>query len=104
MVRKSTVRSKHSKRSLPVATQQKIFVFRFGLARLWRALISSIIYERANLMGLCVSHHILTEGVLLFPWVPAVCGARLCEMKKENENETQHFYAFYIYNTYIMHV
>ena len=61
-------------------------------------------YERANLMGLCVSHHILTEGLLLFPWIPAVCGARLCEMKKENENETQHFYAFYIYNTYIMHV
>ena len=62
------------------------------------------VYERANLMGLCVSHHILTEGLLLFPWFPAVCGARLCEMKKENENETQHFYAFYIYNTYIMHV
>ena len=37
-------------------------------------------------MGLCVSHHILTEGLLLFPWIPAVCGARLCEMKKENEN------------------
>ena len=66
--------------------------------------ISAYTYERANLMGLCVSHHILTEGLLLFPWFPAVCGARLCEMKKENENETQHCYAFYIYNTYIMHV
>ena len=38
--RKSTAPSKHFKRS--VAIQQKAFVFRFRLARLWRALISSI--------------------------------------------------------------
>ena len=48
--RKSTVPSKHFKRSFPVATQQKAFVFRFRLARLWRALISSIyIYISINL-------------------------------------------------------
>ena len=40
--RKSIVPSKHFKRSFPVAIQQKAFVFRFRLARLWRALISSI--------------------------------------------------------------
>ena len=34
--------SKHFKRSLPAATQQKTIVFRLRLARHWRALISSI--------------------------------------------------------------
>ena len=39
---KSTASSTQFKRSLLAATQQKTFVFRFHLARLWRALISSI--------------------------------------------------------------
>ena len=38
-LRKSTVPSSYS---LPEATQQTTFVFRFRLARLWRALISSV--------------------------------------------------------------
>ena len=42
MFRKSTVSSKRFKRLLPAATQQKTVAFRFRLARLWRALISSI--------------------------------------------------------------
>ena len=45
--RKPTASSKYFKRSLVAATQQKTCVFRFRLARLWRALISSIyIYSR----------------------------------------------------------
>ena len=40
-LRKCTVPSKHFKRSFPAVTQPRVFVFRFRLARLWRALISS---------------------------------------------------------------
>ena len=55
---------------------------------------SCLRYERANLMGLCASHHILTEGLLLFPWFPTVCGARLCEIKKKMEMKPNMFMFF----------